>query len=227
MVATATITATERTREELSTSMAVATTTTHATAQNSLSFRKPTAQEQHRVQEERQRAAPAKYNVNGRHLDEFTSQYDLFLRRKEHATATTATTALDSTDATTVGVSPIAPKITKAPTEPAPPKPQPLKEPLSIKPMMFANFLSDGVHLYMSHVLHPSRIPGNDIFSRVYAMGVLPILIVVLTLVQGGIGLLVILVNYTGIGARFYSRFFNDQIALFDDTGMTFSCSVR
>ncbi|GJJ69707.1 hypothetical protein EMPS_02055 [Entomortierella parvispora] len=215
MVATTTITATESTRQESSTSTARTTSTSYATAQNSRSFRKPTLREQRKAQEERQRAAPAKYySVNGRHLDEFTSRFDLFLRRKQHAAAAAATMG----DATTVGSSPISPKITKTPTEPVPPKPHPLKEPLSIKPMMFANFLSDGLHLYLSHVLHPSQIPGNDIFSRVYAMGVLPVLIVVLTLVQGGIGLLVILVNYTRIGARFYSRFFDDQIALFDDT---------
>jgi hypothetical protein len=217
---------TEQSQEEFSATTTTTTTTTTIKAaalasaqQHSFSLRKPTPQEQRKVKEVRQNGAPAKYDVNARHLDEFTSQHDLFLRRKAHATAGThsspAAAAIASSDSFKLD----SPAVS-ASTKPAvAAKSQALKEPLSIKPMMLVNFLSDGIHLYLSHVFHPSRIPGNDIFSRVYAMGILPVLIVVLTIVQGGIGLLVILVNHTRIGAYFYDRFFNDQIALFDDKG--------
>ncbi|KAG0223096.1 hypothetical protein BGX31_008716 [Mortierella sp. GBA43] len=84
--------------------------------------------------------------------------------------------------------------------------------------MRFSDFLSDGVALYVSHVLHPSRIPGSDLISKVYAMGVLPVLIIALTVIQWSIGLLVIVVNHTRVGAHYYDVFFKDQIALFDET---------
>lgn len=50
-------------------------------------------------------------------------------------------------------------------------------------------------------------------------MGLLPVLIVIMAIVQGGIGLLVILVTYTEVGKKAYGRFFNNEIALFDDSG--------
>ncbi|KAG0000554.1 hypothetical protein BGZ65_004264 [Modicella reniformis] len=84
--------------------------------------------------------------------------------------------------------------------------------------MRFSDFLADSVALYMSYVVHPSQIPGNDLFSKVYAMGVLPVLIIALTVIQWSIGLLVNLVNHTRVGAHYYGIFFKDQIALFDET---------
>lgn len=86
--------------------------------------------------------------------------------------------------------------------------------------MKLSDFLNDGLNLYFKHLRHPSQIPGNDSFSRIYAMGVLPVLIVAMTIVQWGIGVLVILVNHTRIGTRLYAKFFKDQISLFDDTGL-------
>ncbi|KAF9986501.1 hypothetical protein BGZ75_001762 [Mortierella antarctica] len=84
--------------------------------------------------------------------------------------------------------------------------------------MLLSNFLADGLHIYVHHLRHPSQIPGSDIISRIYAMGVLPVLIIAMTIVQQAIGLLVIVVNYTRIGAHYYGLFFDDQIALFDET---------
>ncbi|KAF9955012.1 hypothetical protein BGZ72_004098 [Mortierella alpina] len=49
-------------------------------------------------------------------------------------------------------------------------------------------------------------------------MGVLPVLIIAMTIVQQAIGLLVIVVTHTKIGAHYYGLFFDDQIALFDET---------
>ena len=50
-------------------------------------------------------------------------------------------------------------------------------------------------------------------------MGLLPVLVVSMAIVQGGIGLLVTLVTYTEVGTKVYRRFFNNEIALFDDSG--------
>ncbi|KAG0209538.1 hypothetical protein BGX28_010236 [Mortierella sp. GBA30] len=84
--------------------------------------------------------------------------------------------------------------------------------------MEFGDFVADGLNLYITHLLHPSQIPGTDIFSKIYAMGVLPVLIIAMTIVQQAIGMLVMVVKYTKIGAHCYEIFFNDQIALFDET---------
>ncbi|KAF8927861.1 hypothetical protein BGZ58_010069 [Dissophora ornata] len=148
------------------------------------------AQSQTQKHARRKQTAPAKYPVHNRHLDEFTSRESL--------------------------VHPPGPA--RAPTAAPDAAPRTFKEPLSIKPMRLLNFVSDDVALYVSNILHPSQIPGRDLLSRVYAMAVLPILIIVLTVVQGAIGLLVIVVNHTGHGARYYDLFFKDQIALFDET---------
>lgn len=86
--------------------------------------------------------------------------------------------------------------------------------------MRLEDFLFDGLDLYIKHLRHPSQIPGNDSISRIYAMGILPVLIVALTIIQWGIGVLVILVNHTKLGTRLYTKFFEDQIGLFDDTGL-------
>ncbi|KAI9239643.1 MAG: hypothetical protein BYD32DRAFT_410520 [Podila humilis] len=138
----------------------------------------------------RRQAAPSKNPVASRHLNEFCP-----------------TPTPEKIPATPTG------KPTKTP-----PKDHKLKEPLSIKPMRLKDFLFDGLDLYIKHLRHPSQIPGNDGISRIYAMGALPVLIVALTIIQWGIGVLVILVNHTKLGTRLYAKFFKDQIALFDDT---------
>lgn len=140
----------------------------------------------------RRQAAPSKNPVASRHLNEFCP-------------------------------TPTPEKIPTTPTgkpTKTPPKDHKLKEPLSIKPMRLEDFFFDGLDLYIKHLRHPSQIPGDDMFSRIYAMGVLPVLIVALTIIQWGIGVLVILVNYTKLGTRLYAKFFKDQISLFDDTGL-------
>ncbi|KAF9322190.1 hypothetical protein BG003_005353 [Podila horticola] len=148
----------------------------------------------------RRQAAPPKNPVNSRHLNEFCPQ---------------------SSPPTPNAPEPASPKKPTEPTEKpttTPSKDHKLKAPLSIKPMKLSDFLNDGLNLYFKHLRHPSQIPGNDSFSRIYAMGVLPVLIVAMTIVQWGIGVLVILVNHTRIGTRLYAKFFKDQISLFDDT---------
>ncbi|KAI8363538.1 Alpha/Beta hydrolase protein [Mortierella sp. GBAus27b] len=147
----------------------------------------------------RQQSAPALYPLPKRRLDEFSKR---------------ETTVPPPVSDGVPGKQP-----TRSHTAPPTAVPRPSKEPLSIKPMRFSDFLSDGVALYVSHVLHPSRIPGSDLISKVYAMGVLPVLIIALTVIQWSIGLLVIVVNHTRVGAHYYDVFFKDQIALFDETG--------
>ncbi|KAG0327954.1 hypothetical protein BG004_002644 [Podila humilis] len=142
---------------------------------------------------QRRQAAPAKETVADRHLSEFYPQTKRPPPEPQPPADDTKT--------------PLPPK-----------KDDKIQEPfLSIKPMKLKNFLLDGLNLYFKHLRHPSQIPGTDIVSRVYAMGVLPVLIVTMTLVQWGIGVLVILINGTKLGTELYQKFFNDQIALFDD----------
>ncbi|KAG0299819.1 hypothetical protein BGZ98_009744 [Dissophora globulifera] len=145
----------------------------------------------------RQQTAPARYPISRRHLDEFTSRETLV-------------------PAPVQQTGPYKP--TRRPTSLSGAAPPSLKKPLSIKPMRFLNFLADGVALYVSNLLHPEQIPGRDLFSRIYAMGVLPILIVVLTVIQWSIGLLVIIVNETRLGAHYYGIFFRGQVTLIDET---------
>ncbi|KAF9327993.1 hypothetical protein BG006_008766 [Podila minutissima] len=144
----------------------------------------------------RRQKAPPKNPVNSRHLNEFYPQ---------------------SSQPTPNVPEPTSPKKPTGPTE-KPTKDHKLKHPLSIKPMRLKDFLLDGLNLYFKHLRHPSQIPGNDTFSRIYAMGVLPVLIVAMTIIQWGIGILVILVNHTEVGVRLYAKFFQDQISLNDDT---------
>ncbi|KAG0075768.1 hypothetical protein BGZ92_002745 [Podila epicladia] len=152
----------------------------------------------------RRQAAPSKNPVNSRHLNEFSPQSN-----QPSSNAPEPTSPQKPTGPTE--------KPTKTPSK-TPSKDHKLKHPLSIKPMRLKDFLLDGLNLYFKHLRHPSQIPGSDSFSRIYAMGVLPVLIVAMTIVQWGIGVLVILVNHTKVGTRLYAKFFEDQIALFDDT---------
>ncbi|KAF9109890.1 hypothetical protein BGX27_007033 [Mortierella sp. AM989] len=171
-------------------------TTAHARLQRTFSLNLSSTKSRKLKQDQRQRAAPEKYPINNQRLDEFTVRkgfvapvpYDLNEKPKS--------TTLDGRKSSIV----------------------PLKEPLEIRPMTLSHFIADGAALYFSHVLHPSRIPGRDLFSKIYAMGVLPVLIIAMAIIQWSIGLLVIVINHTRIGAHYYGIFFNDQIALFDET---------
>ncbi|KAI1317276.1 hypothetical protein EDD11_008764 [Mortierella claussenii] len=188
----------------------------HAHVQESFNLNHYSREGQALKQDQRKRDAPAKYPVTRRHLDEFT-QHD-HLVPPPQTPGTAAAPLRDGGKILPAILETSGATAERRPSIGPDGKPRPLKQPLSIRPMRFINFLTDGVSLYVSHVLHPSRIPGRDMFSRVYAMGVLPVLIIVLTIVQWGIGLLVIVVNNTKIGAHYYGIFFNDQIALFDET---------
>ncbi|KAF9542742.1 hypothetical protein EC957_001723 [Mortierella hygrophila] len=165
---------------------------------------------------QRQQAAPPKRPVNPRHLDEFAVRHKgqpcpvdhMYVSAHHHPYPQEK----DHDDHKT---SP------QEPTSSGPPKTSPtkrLKEPVSIRPKSLTNFLTDGLRLYISNLKNPDQIPGTDWFSRLYAMGLLPVLVVSMAIVQGGIGLLVVLVNYTEVGKKAYERFFNNEIALFDDS---------
>ncbi|KAF9926833.1 hypothetical protein FBU30_003655 [Linnemannia zychae] len=184
---------------------------------------------QHESQKlKRQQDAPPKRPVNPRHLDEFVARdnkyaFDLGIKRpvswassqrQQQPSVVPREKEKDITDNETatspeIPISSSLPK--KSPTKR-------LKEPLSIRPKSLSNFLADGLRLYISNIKNPDQIPGTDWFSRVYAMGLLPVLVVSMAIVQGGIGLLVILINYTKVGARLYKKFFEDEIALIDES---------
>ncbi|KAG9071338.1 hypothetical protein KI688_005549 [Linnemannia hyalina] len=167
---------------------------------------------------QRQQAAPLKPPVNPRHLDEFTVRHkgqpcpvDRICISDHHHPYPQEQGEKDRDDHKT---SP------QEPTSSDPPKKSPtkrLKEPVSIRPKSLKNFLTDGLCLYISNLKNPDQIPGTDWFSRLYAMVLLPVLVVSMAIVQGGIGLLVVLVNYTEVGKKAYKQFFNNEIALFDD----------
>ncbi|KAF9181094.1 hypothetical protein BGZ51_007318 [Haplosporangium sp. Z 767] len=95
---------------------------------------------------------------------------------------------------------------------------QPLKEPLSIKPMDFVNYLLDGIALYRRNLKDPSTIPGTSRQSQIYAMGILPVLLWILVFVQWTISLVVVMSSYTTLGRKAFQLFLKDQILLFDTT---------
>ncbi|KAG0265021.1 hypothetical protein BG011_005588 [Mortierella polycephala] len=140
--------------------------------------------------------APPKSRPTRRRLDELASQQNL----------------LSSNDPTTKSDNGQSPDSLEPAAEPCQDN-----KPLKIKPLKMINFLADGLHRYVSDLLHPSQIPGTNLFDRIYAMGVLPVLIVAMTIIQSGIGFLVDIVKYTRVGAHYYGIFFNDQIALLFD----------
>ncbi|KAF9279448.1 hypothetical protein BGZ68_007906 [Mortierella alpina] len=174
--------------------------TAHTHLKGPFALGRSSAQNNFRKEDRRKRSAPARPPVNRHHLDEFSSQQDLLSHRDVKRQSTEAGPLGRPRRSTTAAA------------------PRPLKEPLSIRPMLLSNFLADGLHIYVHHLRHPSQIPGSDIISRIYAMGVLPVLIIAMTIIQQAIGLLVIVVNHTRIGAHYYGLFFDDQIALFDET---------
>ncbi|CAO3575138.1 unnamed protein product [Mortierella alpina] len=179
---------------------ACAHATAHSHLQGSFAPARSSAQIRQQMEDRRKGSVPARPPVNRHHLDEFSSQQDLLAHRDVKRQPTETWSAGRPKRSATAAA------------------PRPLKEPLSIRPMLLSNFLADGLHIYGHHLRHPSQIPGSDIISRIYAMGVLPVLIIAMTIIQQAIGLLVIVVNYTSIGAHYYGLFFDDQIALFDET---------
>ncbi|OAQ25649.1 alpha/beta-hydrolase [Linnemannia elongata AG-77] len=168
-------------------------------------------------QAQRQQAAPPKRPVNPRHLDEFAVRHERQPCPADHIThhhhPEQPQEQGEKPNNTTISP--------QEPTSSEPPKKSPtkrLKQPLSIRPKSLTSFLTDGLRLYISNLKNPEQIPGTDWFSRLYAMGLLPVLVVSMAIVQAGIGLLVALVNYTEVGKKVYGRFFDDEIALFDDS---------
>ncbi|KAH7058505.1 hypothetical protein BKA57DRAFT_449430 [Linnemannia elongata] len=168
-------------------------------------------------QAQRQQAAPPKRPVNPRHLEEFAVRHE-----RQPCPADHITHHHHPEQPQEQGEKPN--NTTTSPQEPTssePPKKSPtkrLKQPLSIRPKSLTSFLTDGLRLYISNLKNPEQIPGTDWFSRLYAMGLLPVLVVSMAIVQAEIGLLVALVNYTEVGKKVYGRFFDNEIALFDDS---------
>ncbi|KAF9169903.1 hypothetical protein BGX21_010341 [Mortierella sp. AD011] len=91
-----------------------------------------------------------------------------------------------------------------------------LKEPLSIKPMDFCNYLLDGIARYIRNLRHPSTIPGNSIWSKIYALSLLPALIAVLIFCQSAITMVIVWSSYTNLGRRAFQLFLKNEILMFD-----------
>lgn len=179
----------------------------------------------------RQQAAPPKLPVTPRHLDELALRNNTHrqpcpadhITHHHHPDPSQAKKDDDEKKPPKKGDD--HPTTPEEPDSSSPPRKSPtkrLKEPLSIRPKSLQTFLVDGLRLYISNLKNPDQIPGTDWFSRVYAMGLLPVLVVSMAVVQGGIGLLVMLITYTEVGAKYYKRFFENEIALFDDSGRSF-----
>ncbi|ORZ12452.1 hypothetical protein BCR41DRAFT_99942 [Lobosporangium transversale] len=169
-------------------------------------------------QDQRRKAAPEKLSITTRHLDEFTAPHGPE-RSQARTQSIPLPTQAEGPTKPGGGILPIPHSMrTSMFQKKKTTRDQPLKKPLSIRPTEFINYMMDGTAQYVHYLLHPSQIPGRDLISRVYAMGFLPVALLGLFIVQMGIGLLVILVNHTRIGAFYYKKLFDDQIALFDET---------
>ncbi|KAF9111806.1 hypothetical protein BGX27_004410 [Mortierella sp. AM989] len=93
-----------------------------------------------------------------------------------------------------------------------------LKERISIKPMDFCNYLLDSIALYIRNLKNPSTIPGTTLWSRMYAMGLLPVLVAVLIFCQSAITMVLVWSTYTNFGRKAFQLFLKDQILMFDTT---------
>ncbi|KAF9433982.1 hypothetical protein BGZ76_008736, partial [Entomortierella beljakovae] len=91
-----------------------------------------------------------------------------------------------------------------------------LKERQEIKPIDFCHYIYDGVALYFRNLRNPSTIPGDSLWSKIYAMGMLPVLIGILVFCQATITTVLVFSTYTGFGRKLFQLFLKDQILMFD-----------
>ncbi|KAG0073901.1 hypothetical protein BGZ92_003634, partial [Podila epicladia] len=141
------------------------------------------------------RPCPTLHKITQRHLQEFCAP-------RLHSSASSAASTSSSDSSTP----------THAPTNAT------LKEPLSIKPMQLRDFFKDGVFSTAHNLRHPSEIPGKSIWSKMYALGLLPTLISILIFCKCTVGIVLLWISQTTLGKKAWSLFLKDQILLYDET---------
>ncbi|KAF9580233.1 hypothetical protein BGW38_003216, partial [Lunasporangiospora selenospora] len=115
--------------------------------------------------------------------------------------------------------------ITKAPHDlhletalTAPPQPPPLRTPLSIETAHLKTFVLETVALYIRNLRNPNLIPGKGLLSKVYALGIFPIVFGILVVCQWIISAVVLWSTRTRMGKYLYGVFLKNEIMLFDPT---------
>ncbi|KAF9573404.1 hypothetical protein EC968_008586 [Mortierella alpina] len=161
---------------------------------------------------------PERFSISEFHLREFCGTRASYTSTEASSTAPSITSTASSSSsssststATTLNgtlTTPLLPEYHE----------EPLKEHISLKPMDFCNYILDGLALYIRNIRNPSTIPGKGLWSRTYAMGVLPALIGILVFCQTVITTVIIWSSYTTLGRRAFQLFLKDQILLFDST---------
>ncbi|KAF9578588.1 hypothetical protein BGW38_005541, partial [Lunasporangiospora selenospora] len=162
----------------------------------------------HERQKNRSSNLPPKMKPNIRHLKEFCvhpRSYDQAQR-------------VVSTIHTSMSMSSLVQDQAGDPSSPSSLSPPAQIEPVLIKEMCIKDFVQDGLHLYFRHFTHPDQIPGQDMVSRAFAMSLLPVLIIIMTVAQWVVGLIVKVVNCSERGSEIYKSFFNDQMVLLDES---------
>lgn len=97
---------------------------------------------------------------------------------------------------------------------------EPLVERVPVKPMVYINYLLNGLSLCIRNLRHPSTIPGRSLGSKLFALGLFPMLAGILIFCQWIVTMVVVLSSYTSLGRKAFQLFMSDQIILFDPTGM-------
>ncbi|KAF9964836.1 hypothetical protein BGZ70_005848 [Mortierella alpina] len=157
---------------------------------------------------------PEKFPISEFHLREFRGSRASDTPTESLLTAPSINSTTSSSSASTAATldgSQTAPLLPESYEEP-------LKERISVKPMDFCNYVLDGLALYIRNLRNPSTIPGKSLWSRTYAMGVLPALIGILIFCQTVITTVIIWSSYTTLGRKAFQLFLKDQILLFDSS---------
>ncbi|KAF9364470.1 hypothetical protein BGX34_001399 [Mortierella sp. NVP85] len=84
--------------------------------------------------------------------------------------------------------------------------------------MDYINYLLNGLSLCIRNLRHPSTIPGRSLGSKLFALGLFPMLAGILIFCQWIVTMAVVLSSYTSLGRKAFQLFMSDQIILFDPT---------
>ncbi|KAF9275041.1 hypothetical protein BGZ68_000163 [Mortierella alpina] len=179
----------------------------------------PLGHEENSEQEHKPLLFPERFSISEFHLREFCGSRASDNPTKSLSTASSIISTTSSSSSSSASTT-----TTLDGTPPAQLLPdyyeEPLKERISVKPMDFCNYILDGLALYIRNLRNPSTIPGKGLWSRTYAMGVLPTLIGILVFCQTVITTVIIWSSYTTLGRKAFQLFLKDQILLFDPTDM-------
>ncbi|KAG0343500.1 hypothetical protein BG004_005267 [Podila humilis] len=92
------------------------------------------------------------------------------------------------------------------------------QEPLTIKTKRLRDFVRDGLFSTAHQLRHPNEIPGRGWWSKIYALGMFPMLIGILVFCKWTIGVVLLWSTNTRFGKYMYGWFLKDQILLYDET---------